>query len=174
MALLDQVQALVSGTSHLDLQAVRSQIGFAEQQTPEGTPVELRFDFQGPVTVGGVEIPLAQYAASFLNDAMAAGHLVIQGEQIRPWQGEQQIASYNGSATTVHWIHGQVFSPLIIGLLVGAAILGGIVLYLYLKGWSFGKLVQVTAQTPVAGLPVEDWLLAAAVLFIGIPVVRRL
>ncbi len=175
MALLDQVQTLVSGTTHINLPAVRQQIGFAEQQTPEGTPVQLQLAFQ-PVAVGGITVPLARLAAEFVNGAVAAGQIAISGESIHPWPGELQIASYDDGAgtTTLHWLHGQEFSPLLIGLLVGLAVVGSIVLYLYVRHWSFGQLVQAVATTPVAGVPLEDWVLAAGVLLIGIPLVRRL
>lgn len=169
------VQPLLQGSSGLNLGGVRSRIAQAEAGTPEGTPVQLQLSFANPSIFGQV-VPLHQYAAGAINAAVSAGQIVSGSETIQPWPGNQQVATYDDakSATTIQWLHGQVFSPQVIAILIGLAVVGGILLYLYVHHWSFGAFVQAAAQTPIAGVPLEDWLIAGLIVVFGIPLARHL
>lgn len=171
-----QLRPLAAGTGRLDLPSVQSQLRAAEAGLPEGARVELTLEFE-PLTLplyGRVD--LARLAAEAVNRAAAEGQLTSGGEVIQPWPEYRQIALYDSAAgiTRIRWRKGVPWVPLLVGILIGIALVGGILLYLKIRGWTLSQAVEWVLTRPLGPLPVGGWIVVAALLVLIPPVLGRL
>lgn len=172
---------LASGSTAPNQTAINA-MTHAEEGLPSGTRMSLNLSFKPltiPITGGHMDI--GQWVADAVNGAYHAGHFISQHMTPGLWPGESQIATYDASTqtTTMKWLSGGAavaFSAVIILFLVGLTItdvidpitaIAGIIIIEWLTHWALLKWLLHEAETvPIMGLPILDWVLIGAGVFV--------
>lgn len=171
-----QPQVLVSGSDRLNLASVQSRIRNAEAGVPEGGRVELQLHFP----TGG--IPYARIAATYLNEAAAAGLLNVANESIRTWPEQYELATFDEATGVTHirWLKGVEFSPRVILTLIGIGLVGGVLIYLAVRLWRliYWFVEEVVAPVITAitsgGPDITRLLILGGIVFAGVFLLRQL
>jgi hypothetical protein len=112
----------------------------AEAGQPEGTQIEL--DITGWTFLG---TDYSSTVAGYINQYWQSGEFTVNGETMKAWPGNSQVALGGGNTLTVRYVKGQIW---ILYVAVAIAIILG-VLYIvqYLTGqtWSMSKTVGATS-----------------------------
>lgn len=169
---------ILSGTTNLlqDKHALSN----AEGRVPSGTPMSLHLTVK-PVTIPvvGRTVDLSQWVADAINSAYHAGQFVSGGQPMALWDGATVPATADPNTHTVHihWKTGVLWSGILVAFIAALTItdvldpllaVAAIVVIEMVTGWALVKWIVQEAlhvippilQTPIAGVPVDIWILA--------------
>jgi len=123
---------LASGTSFASLKDRSGDIQKAEGELPENTMEQLTLSFSLP----------GQARAGF-DWAVTRANDLAKSQGVLTWEGQSDVVSSVGDSAVVRWRRGQLFWPIVIGLVV----VSFIALAVWMNGWRYEKGEFVNVQT---------------------------